>query len=82
MHEALMQVPNMLFYNNMIKCGYVGNPWKKFMYSNAPFLFIDLPNGREEIKGTSFCNHHEVDTIIQLKNHCLDIFKKSNELNR
>ena len=53
MHEALMQVPNLLFYNNLIKCGYSPNPWKKFMYSNAPFLFIDIPNGREQIKGTS-----------------------------
>ena len=56
MHEALMQVPNLLFYNNLIKCGYSPNPWKKFMYSNAPFLFINIPNGREQIKGTSFCN--------------------------
>ena len=45
MHEALMQVPNLLFYNNKIKCGYVENPWKKFMNSSAPFLFIDVPGG-------------------------------------
>ena len=25
MHETLMEVPNMLFYKNMIKCGYVSN---------------------------------------------------------
>ena len=77
-----MQVPNMLFYNNMIKCGYQSNPWKKFVYSNAPFLFIDLPNGKEKLKGTSFCNLEEVETIIKLKNYCLEIFKKSVELNK
>ena len=77
-----MQVPNMLFYNNMIKCGYVGNPWKKFMYSNAPFLFVDVPNGKEQIKGTSFCNLQEVDVIIHLKTYCLELFKKSYELHQ
>ena len=47
MHEALMQVPNLLFYNNKIKSGYEPNPWKKFMNSDAPFLFIDMPQGKE-----------------------------------
>ena len=47
MHDALMQVPNLLFYNNKIKCGYEANPWKKFMNSDAPFLFVDLPQGKE-----------------------------------
>jgi len=74
MHESLMQVPNLLFYNNLIKCGYQGNPWKKFMYSNSPFLFIDVPSGKEQLKGTSFCNHEEVDVIVKLKDYCLDIF--------
>lgn len=28
MHEALMAVPNLLFYDNMIRCGYTPNPLK------------------------------------------------------
>ena len=76
MHEALMQVPNLLFYNNKIKCGYVSNPWKKFMNSNAPFLFIDVPGGQEQLKGTSFCNMAEVDVITSLKDLCLQVFRQ------
>lgn len=56
MHETLMQVPNMLFYKNQIKCGYVGDVQKMFLYSNKPFLFVDVPDGQEEIKGFSFVN--------------------------
>ena len=56
MLETLMQVPNMLFYNNLIKCGYEGDIQKMFLYSSKPFLFIDVQNGQEEIKGTSFVN--------------------------
>ena len=66
-----MQVPNLLFYNNLIKCGYQENPWKKFMNSSAPFLFIDVPNGREQLKGTSFFNMAEVDVINKFKDICL-----------
>jgi len=33
MHETLMQVPNMLFYDNMIKCGYKKDPNKVFLYA-------------------------------------------------
>ena len=69
-----MQVPNLLFYDNMIKLGYLGNPLKKFMSSETPFLFIDVPYGREQLKGTSFCNFDEVEVVNQLKDMCLDIF--------
>lgn len=57
MHETLMQVPNMLFYNNQIKCGYVGDPEKQFLFSDKPFLFVDVIDGKEQLKGTSFVNH-------------------------
>ena len=60
MHKSLMEVPNLLFYNNMICCGYQPNPLKKFMYSDTPFLFIDVPDGQETLKGTSFYNMEEV----------------------
>jgi len=43
MHKSLMEVPNLLFYDNRIRCGYEPNPDKKFMFSDAPFLFIDVP---------------------------------------
>ena len=48
MHETLMKVPNMLFYDNKIKSGYVPKPDKRFFYSDKPFLFIDVPYGRQK----------------------------------
>ena len=63
MHESLMNVPNTLFYNNAIKCGYVPNSDKQFMYSQKPFLFIDVADGKESLNGTSFMNQKEVDVI-------------------
>ena len=56
MHETLMQVPNMLFYNNEICCGYTPNIHMKFLYSERPFLFLDVTDGKEMLKGTSFVN--------------------------
>ena len=47
MHEALMQVPNMLFYDNKIKSGYTPSADRKFMNSDAPFLFIDVTHGQD-----------------------------------
>ena len=47
MHKSLMEVPNLLFYENRIRCGYVPNKDKQFMFSESPFLFIDVPNGQE-----------------------------------
>jgi len=41
------------------------------MFSNTPFLFIDVPNGREIRKGDSFENKAEAEVINQLKNFCL-----------
>ena len=62
MHDTLMEVPNRLFYDGKIKSGYVPDPLnqKMFLYSRRPFLFIDVKNGREQIKGTSFANFEEV----------------------
>ena len=75
-----MAVPNLLFYENRIKCGYTPNPLKQFMYSNSPFLFIDVPGGQESLKGTSFYNMDEVDVITQLKEYCLRIVGNSLEV--
>ena len=77
MHEALMQVPNLLFYGNKIKSGYEISRWKQFMYSEQPFLFIDLPDSKQSIRGTSFCNMDEVSAIVKLKDWCLNIFKQT-----
>ncbi len=63
MHRSLMEVPNLLFYENRIKCGYVPNKEKKFMLSDRPFLFIDIPNGKEQLKGTSYYRMSEVEAI-------------------
>ena len=67
----------MLFYKNMIKCGYKSNIEKHFMYSSAPFLFIDVPEGREKIKGTSFYNTAEVVVIKEFTDFCLGMFNQS-----
>ena len=80
MHETLMQVPNQLFYDNMIKCGYVGDVHKMYLYSNRPFLFVNVTNGREKLKGTSFANFEEVDAIEGMANLSIRMFKESNEL--
>ena len=77
-----MQVPNMLFYKNRIKCGYKSNNEKHFMYSDAPFLFIDVPSGQERLKGTSFYNDEEVEVVEQLFWHCCDIFKQTLKMNK
>mmetsp|Transcript_1551 Transcript_1551/g.2138 ORF Transcript_1551/g.2138 Transcript_1551/m.2138 type:complete len:82 (-) Transcript_1551:719-964(-) len=80
MHQSLMEVPNLLFYDNRIRCGYVPNPDKKFMFSDAPFLFIDVPEGVEAKKGTSYYNMSEVDVIVKLKDLCLEAFENSQAL--
>ena len=82
MHRSLMEVPNMLYYNNRIKCGYQGNPEKQFMYSQSPFLFVDVSDGREQLKGTSFFNEQEAEVITQLTNLSLRCFSKSLELHK
>ena len=81
MHQSLMEVPNLLFYENRIKCGYVPNEDKRFMFSQRPFLFIDVPNGQEWLRGTSFCNMQEVDVIVKLKDFCLEQFQASTSNN-
>lgn len=75
MHQALMDVPNMLFYQNRIKCGYQTNLEKQFMYSQNPFLFIDVSGGYEQIKGTSYYNLAEVKAIKQYVDYCNQVFK-------
>mmetsp|Transcript_41117 Transcript_41117/g.53965 ORF Transcript_41117/g.53965 Transcript_41117/m.53965 type:complete len:243 (-) Transcript_41117:98-826(-) len=82
MHEALMLVPNMLFYNNMIKCGYVGDIQKMFLYSKRPFLFVNVPNGIEKIKGTSFVNFEEVNAVDNMIDLCMRQFAESKELHK
>ena len=77
-----MQVPNMLFYDNMIKCGYVGDIAKVFLYSNTPFLFVDVKNGQEMIKGTSFFNQLEAKVINELTDVCLQQFSEVNEIHK
>ena len=67
----------MLFYENKILCGYQPNPDKRFMFSNSPFLFVDVPNGDEALRGTSFYNKQEVDVIVGLRDYCLKKFVKT-----
>ena len=77
MHETLMQVPNMLFYQNQIKCGYVGDKQKVFLYSRCPFLFVDIRNGQEKLKGTSFVNFEEAKATNEMADLCLRQFDEA-----
>lgn len=77
MHKALLNVPNTLYYENRIKSEYVPPFLKRFMYAFSPFLFIDVPNGTQKLKGTSFYNDAEVKVINQLKDFCLQKFEES-----
>lgn len=80
MHETLMQVPNRLFYDNLIKCGYVGDEQKILLFSDKPFLFVDVKDGQEKIKGTSFCNYAEVEATIGMQNLCCAAFDEAKKL--
>lgn len=51
------------------------------MYSDSPFLFVDVPEGRETLKGTSFYNQSEIELIYGLTKFCLSIFERTNRLN-
>ena len=72
----------MLFYENKIKSGYVGDIQKMFLYSKRPFLFIDVKNGQEKVKGTSFANFEEAITTDALIELCLDQFEEQKKLSR
>jgi len=63
MHPTLLMVPNVLFYNQQIKNGYKHMVRKKFMLSEYPFLFINVPDGVEKSHGTSFVNEKEVKVV-------------------
>ena len=82
MHESLMQVPNMLFYDNLIKCGYTGDIHKMYLYSKRPFLFVNVTNGQEKLKGTSFANFEEVQACVDMANLSISMFKESNEMHK
>ena len=71
-----MQVPNMLFYDNMINCGYQNDSRKKFLYSDNRFLFLDI-QGKEILKGTSFVNFAEVLATEDLVKVCLTQFAQA-----
>ena len=66
----------MLFYENLIKCGYVGDVQKMFLYSNKPFLFIDVIDGQEEPKGTSFANFQEAQATADMADLCIRQFRE------
>ena len=52
------------------------------MYSDSPFLFIDVPEGRETLKGTSFYNEAEIELVSSLTTFCLKIFDQTNKLHK
>ena len=39
-------------------------------------MFIDVKNGKEQLKGTSYYNAEEAKVITKLKDFCLDQFKR------
>ena len=77
-----MQVPNMLFYDNKIQCGYVGDIQKVFLYSKKPFLFVNVQDGQEKLKGTSFVNYEEVQATVDMAGLCLNQFRECQEIHK
>ena len=51
------------------------------MLSQAPFLFVDVAEGREHKKETSYWNEAEVAAVEAIFNHCLSIFNQSFQRN-
>ena len=79
MHHSLLKVPNQLFYGNQIKHGYTAQEDKQFLCAQVPFLFIDVKNGKERLKGTSFLNREEVDAICGFTDLAVDEFLASKD---
>ena len=75
MHEELLHVPNLLFYDNQIRNGYKTVEGKRFLGVECPFLFIDVSNGKEKLQGTSFTNIAEIDVLEQFTKLILERFR-------
>lgn len=83
MHPMLLRVPNLLAYNNQIQCGYTPLTGKTFLNKEAPFLFIDVKGGHEQMAGTSFFNIVEADIVAGFAKYWLQHttdFKEPKEL--
>ena len=81
MHDTLMRVPNLLFYDNKIKSGYKEDDQKIFLYSKVPFLFVNVMDGEELSKGTSFCNMKEVQATVDMVEFCCQQLNEVKEFN-
>ena len=79
MHLELLKVPNRLFYENKIQNGYKSIEGKQFLSAMSPFLFIDVKDGQEQIKGTSFINEREIDVLEDFTKLILKKFQEDEE---
>ena len=63
MHPFLLNVPNVLFYNQMIVSGYKKLHDNKFLHKDYPMLFIDCET-EEQRYGSSFTNEEEAKMVV------------------
>jgi len=65
MHEALVEIPNTLFYQNQIQTAYKYSVSNFFISRHSPLLFVNL-KGPEKAAGTSRYNAREAAAVAQL----------------
>lgn len=65
MHDYLLKVPNVLFYDNKIESGYKNEFENLFLNREKPMLFIDC-NTVEQRYGSSYSNEEESLIVLEL----------------
>lgn len=71
LHPALLEVPNILCYDNKIKDGYYWDNKNKFLHKDHPFLFINV-KGKCQKSGTSFFNAEEAEIATKFLVHLMN----------
>ncbi len=65
MHPYLLQVPNVLYYDNKITTGYRIQVENKFIHRDYPMLFINCETD-EQGYGTSYMNTDEAEIALDI----------------
>ena len=60
MHEMIMRIPNILFYNNQIQSSYIYSVRNMFIHKERPMLFINSP-AKESSYGESYINKNDCE---------------------
>lgn len=83
MHPELANFPSEEFYEGRLKTGITVEsrppplfPWPE---KGKPLCFIDVPHGREEKLGTSFCNKQEITVVQKVVDELLNVSETDRE---